>query len=37
MQKVSIVIENDLSKSKTQTFIAPITEVFEADTLKKAV
>ena len=37
MQKVSIVIENDLSKSKTQTYIAPITEVFEADTTKKAV
>jgi predicted component of type VI protein secretion system len=37
MQKVSIIIENDLNKSKSQTFIAPITEIFEGETLKKAV
>ena len=37
MQKVSIVIENDLKKSKTQTYVTPITEIFEADNLKKAV
>lgn len=37
MQKVSIVIENDLNKSKTQTYIVPVTEVFEGETLEKAV
>lgn len=37
MQKVSITIENDLSKSKSQTIIESITETFEGETLKKAV
>lgn len=37
MQKVSILIENDLSKSKTQTYIAPVQEVFEGESLEKAV
>ena len=36
MQKVSITIENDLNKSKTQTYIVPVTEVFEGESLEKA-
>ena len=37
MQKLSIRIENDLKKSKTQTFIEPVVETFEAETLAKAI
>lgn len=37
MQKLSIRIENDLKKSKTQTFIEPVVETFEAETLAKSI